>query len=309
MGSACFRVIITWCEGSRLTRLPSYELPPTQRARPLPVGNSKQSSTIFTDESKKKRGKKNKKVENDTPRAFRRIMAAAQGKKTRSGLDDGVPEPKPKSDRDHPDPDLKIRPGEKMRDFAARVDAALPVSGLTRKTVAKDGKDEQGFKVWRTTKERKMHKLYAEWHEEERKIQERKEEEMEEAAERELENDAAGITNPAFLLGDESGSGKKKKNKRGKQGKEEDPWAILRKKRAETKAGLHDVVQAPPELHKEKTRHLKVANAATVDVGSIPKAAGSLRRREELQAERQDVLEAYRKIREHEQKKLNGKVS
>ncbi|KAK0392173.1 hypothetical protein NLU13_1671 [Sarocladium strictum] len=284
-----------------------YELPPSQRARPLPVGNSKQSSTIFTSDTKKKRKNKNKGVDNDTPRAFRRIMAAAQGKKTRSGLDDGV-ESKPKSDRDLPNGDLKIRPGEDMRSFSARVDAALPVSGLTRKTVTKDGKDEQGFKVWRTTKERKMHKLYAEWHEEERKIRERREEELEEAAARELENDAAGITSSAFLLDDDNGSGRKKKGKKGKKGKDEDPWAVLLKKRAEKKAGLHDVVQAPPELHKEKTRHLKVRNA-TVDVGNIPKASGSLRRREELQAERDDVLEAYRKIREHEQRKLTGKRS
>jgi hypothetical protein len=233
-------------------------------------------------------------------------MAAAQGKKTRSGLDDGL-EIKPKSDRDLPNADLKIRPGEDMRSFSARVDAALPVSGLTRKTATKDGKDEQGFKVWRTIKERKMHKLYAEWHEEERKIKEMKEEELEEAAERELENDAAGITTSAFILDEDSGSGKKKK-KKGKQAKEEDPWAVLLKKRAETKAGLHDVVQAPPELHKEKTRHLKEINAS-VDVGSIPKASGSLRRREELQTERDNVLEAYRKIREHEQKKLTAKGS
>lgn len=231
-------------------------------------------------------------------------MAAAQGKKMRSGLDDGVDQ-KSKPSAEKQQEELKIRPGEDMRSFSARVDAALPVSGLTRKTATKDGKDEQGFKVWRTTKERNMHKLYAQWHEEERKIQERKEEELEEAAERELENDAAGITTSAFMVDQDAGTGKKKKKR--KQGKEEDPWAVLVKKRAEAKKGLHDVVQAPPELHKEKTRHLKVGDAS-VQVGNIPKASGSLRRREELQAERDDVLEAYRKIREHEQKKLTGKA-
>mgnify|MGYP000886975454 CR=1 FL=1 len=230
------------------------------------------------------------------------MMAFSQGKRTRPGLDDGqAPKPKSKPQATETQADaLRIRPGEDMGAFSARVNAALPVSGLTRKTIVKDGVDEQGVKVWRTRKEKNMHKLYDQWRAEEAKIQEMREEEAEEAAEREMDDDAAGIT-AAYA---EFEAGKKKKKGRGKD--DDDPWAALKKKRAEGKPGLHDVAQAPPQLHKATTRALKVRGDATVDVQNIPKAAGSLRRREELQQTREQVLEAYRKIREHEQAKLNG---
>ena len=242
---------------------------------------------------------------NDIPRAFRRVMAAAQGKKFRSGLDDGTVG-KPKKNENAPE-GPKIRPGEDLRDFAARVDAALPVSGLTKKTIVKDGKDEQGVKVWRTRKEIKMHRLYDQWRAEDRKVKEQREEELELEAERDLENDAAGITSSAFMKDWEvEGSGKKKKLKKRRGNDDDDPWLELKKKRAEAKVGLHDVALAPPELNKQKSRQLKVKDGAGVDVDGIPKAAGSLRRREELQLERKAVLEAYRKIREHEQAKLRG---
>lgn len=234
-------------------------------------------------------------------------MAAAQGKKTKSGLDNGLTAQSATTQADQKDIEaLKIRPGEDMRSFSARVDATLPVAGLTRKTATKDGKDSLGFKVWRTNKERKMHRLYDQWREEERKINERREEELEEAAERELDNDAAGITSSSFKLEqNESGGGGGRKKKNRRKLVDEDPWAVLRKKRAEARPGLHDVAQAPPELHKDTTRHLKIGGAA-VEAGNIPKRAGSLRRREELQIARDDVLEAYRKIREHEQRKLTA---
>jgi hypothetical protein len=260
-----------------------------------------------------KKRTKSRNSNDDTPRAFRRLMAAAQGKKLRSGLDDGTDGNKP--NKNEPAPDApKIRPGEDLRAFAARVDASLPVSGLTRKTAVKDGKDEQGVKVWRTRKELKMHRLYDQWRAEDRKAKERREGELELEAEKELENDAAGITSSAAarILQDFEGdeAGKKKKKGKGKKGRssddDDDPWLELKKKRGEAKIGLHDVAQAPPELNKKKSRQLKVTDGAGVDVEGIPKAAGSLRRREELQKERNDVLEAYRKIREHEQAKLTG---
>jgi hypothetical protein len=231
-------------------------------------------------------------------------MAVAQGRKIRSGLDDGKPH---KSTTAQPATETpRIRPGEDFRSFAARVDAALPVAGLTKKTVVKDGKDEQGFKVYRTRKERNMHKLYDQWRAEDQKIKEKREEELDLAAERELDNDAAGITSLMNEV-DAAAAGKGKKARRRRQD-DDDPWAELKRRRAETKVKLHDVAQAPPELNKSTSRQLKVAGAA-VDVDNIPKAAGSLRRREELQSTRKDVVEAYRKFKEHEQAKLDTKKS
>ncbi|KAK5993156.1 hypothetical protein PT974_06584 [Cladobotryum mycophilum] len=283
-----------------------FNLPPTQTARPLLVGNKKQNIVPGPQAAKKQR--KTRAKADDAPRAFKRLMAVAQGKRIRSGLDDGNGSKVKLATEANPEVP-RIRPGENLRTFAARVDSALPVSGLTKKTKTKDGKDEIGMKVHKTRKERKMHKLYDQWRAEERKIQDEKEEELERIAEQDLENDAAGIlTSKAFANENEDPSGKKKKKKKGKgrggNSDDEDPWLVLKKKRAEAKVGLHDVAQAPPELHKKTAKLLQVGGAG-VDVDNIPKAAGSLRRREELQAARNDVVEAYRKIREHEQAKLS----
>lgn len=245
----------------------------------------------------------------DAPRAFKRLMAYASGKKPRSGLDNGEETPgksrKQKATQTaaseggaketHEVP--KIRPGERMSDFAARVDAALPISGLVNKSV-RDGKDPLGLKVWRTNKERKMHKLYDEWREEERKIKEKREEELELQAERELEEEEAGVSWKIEMQ--HGASGKKKKGKKTKylgevDDNDDDPWEVLKRKRGETRAGLHDVVQAPPELAIKPQKKMTVRGAA-VEVDGIPKAAGSLRRREELQTIRDDVVTSYRKM-------------
>lgn len=280
------------------THCTSFNLPPTEKARPLPViSKNKQANGAQTGKKKNNA----RKQDDDVPRAFKRLMAISQGKKVRSGLDNG--DGNKVTRKDAPAETPRIQPGENMRDFAARVNAALPISGLTKKTVIKDGKDEAGLKVRRTRKERKMHKLYDQWHEEERKIQDKREEEAEEEAERELENDAAGITSSTPMFDFDEASTKKSRKRRGKA--EEDPWLEVKRRRAEAKVGLHDVALAPPQLHKKFTRQLKVEGAA-VDVDGIPKSSGSLRRREELQGIRTDVLEAYRKIREHEQSKLMG---
>ncbi|KAI9158810.1 hypothetical protein HJFPF1_06808 [Paramyrothecium foliicola] len=275
-----------------------YDLPPSQRARSLPVGKAR----VNTDRPKKA-DKRRKKQDDDAPRAFKRLMAVARGRKIRSGLDDGKPEKSEKKAPTETSSEFpRIRPGEDLRSFATRVDAELPVSGLTKKTVVKDGKDEQGFKVFRTRKERKMHKLYDQWRAEDQKIKDKREEEQDLAAERELDDEAAGIT--AVMDQIQASAGKGKKARRKAQD-DDDPWAELKRKRAEAKVRLHDVAQAPPELNKSTARQLKVAGAA-VNVENVPKSAGSLRRREELQVARNDVVEAYRKIKEHEQAKLDA---
>ena len=233
-------------------------------------------------------------------------MAFSKGKKVRSGLDDGLDE-KAKTEPQEPVSQLlRIRPGEDARSFSTRVDAALPISGLATKTKTKDGKDSLGLQVRRTRKERKMHKLYDQWRAEEQKIQENREEVRELAEERELENEELGMQ-PENVIGrlSQSSKGKKGKKKHGKTD-DEDPWLELTRKRGETKFGLHDVAQAPPELPRKGRPHLHIGGAA-VDVDGVPKASGSLRRREELQEARNDVIDAYRKIREHEQAKLNAR--
>ncbi|KAI1762724.1 hypothetical protein GGR53DRAFT_500528 [Hypoxylon sp. FL1150] len=303
----------------------TFDLPPSQIAKPLPVKSQSQKNNEGKQEpghaGKNLKRKRDGKQKDDAPRAFKRLMAFAGGRKPRSGLDNGD-EPtgkgknknKNKKTPSASNPDDKvdanakqqtsqlptIRPGERMSEFSARVDAALPVSGLINKSV-RNGADPLGLKVWRTKKEMRMHKMYDEWREEDRKIKEKREEELEEEEEKAVEEQEAGVT---WKLDSQGGGGtgkkKKKKGKRSKYlgeaaGAEEDPWEALRKKRGETRAGLHDVVQAPPEFTTKPQKVVTVRGAA-VEVDGIPKAAGSLRRREELQTVRDDIVASYRKM-------------
>ncbi|KAI2615859.1 hypothetical protein GGR54DRAFT_611346 [Hypoxylon sp. NC1633] len=290
----------------------TYDLPPSQIAKPLPVKSQpkkddagKQGPNQANKNLKRKRDGKQK---DDAPRAFKRLMAFAGGKKPRSGLDNGdevTGKNKKKKSTTVPSSDAEtkdasqiptIRPGERMSEFATRVDATLPISGLINKSV-RNGQDPLGLKVWQTKKEKKMHKMYDEWRKADRKLKEKKEEELELEAEKELEEEEQGVT---WKLDTQSSGKKKKKGKKAKYlgevaDGEEDPWEALRKKRGETRAGLHDVVQAPPEFTVKPQKKIMVRGAA-VEVGGIPKAAGSLRRREELQTVRDDLVSSYRRM-------------
>lgn len=303
----------------------SFNLPPTQIAKPLPptISSKKVAATQKkSSEVQKKTGQKRKRADantDDAPRAFKRLMAFTSGKKPKSGLDNGdTPQDKGKgkgngkgksktagrkaTDAASSEPastpaaeELKIRPGERLSEFSHRVDAALPISGLVNKTV-KNGKDPLGLKVRRTKKERKMHNMYAEWREIDRKVKERREEERELAEEREMENEALGVS---WKLELEAQGRKKKKGRRaryiGEAGEPEgDPWAEIAKKRGEAKVGINDVAQAPPDLKLPRKKLL--VRGAAVAVDDIPKAAGSLRQREELQGIRKEVVESYRKM-------------
>ncbi|KAI0532838.1 hypothetical protein GGR58DRAFT_517414 [Xylaria digitata] len=299
----------------RLQDESTFDLPPTQIAKPLPVNqprpkeNSQRGAKTKGAPAQPANNLKRKRTatpKDDAPRAFKRLMAFAGGKKPRSGLDNGdqprgakgkkrSTEQQAKSTEAQAQAQAKpaateiptIRPGERMSEFSARVDAALPLAGLVNKSMT-GNKDPLGLKVWRTNKERKMHRMYDEWREQDRKIKEKREEELELEAERELEEEENGVS-WKLNIGNQLSGKRKKKNK-----DDDDPWAILKKKRDETRPGLRDVAAAPPELTAKPSKQPLVRGAA-VQVNDIPKAAGSLKRREELQAARNDIVAAYRK--------------
>lgn len=309
----------------------SFDLPPQQIARPLPVKETAQkengqrkaklktkaneASTQAPNDRKRKRAAA---VKDDAPRAFKRLMAFANGKKPRSGLDNGE-EPrnakrkkradaqnteKSEADTGSAKPTKPasviptIQPGERMSEFSARVDAALPLAGLVNKSM-KGNTDPLGGKAWRTLKEKKMHKMYDEWREQDRKRKEKLEEELELEAAKELEDEENGVS--WKLHAEPQGSGTRKK----KSKDDEDPWAILKKKRGESRPGLHDVVKAPPEFTVKPSKQLLVRGAA-VQVKDIPKSAGSLKRREELQVARDDIVAAYRRKMEAKRASLQA---
>jgi hypothetical protein len=311
-----------------LIQIPRTDLPPTTIARPLPTSKSAKENGIFTSElnstRKNKKRKRNKDAEDDTPKAFLRLMAFQQGKKLPKGLDDGVKESKAAKKRrvaaekqsSEPAEDVRvevgeraeekekvevptIRPGEKMSAFSARVDAALPVSGLINKG-AKGGKDPLGLKVGRTKTEKRMHRMYDEWRAEEKRIQERKMDDQENAEEEAMDEDGQ-VKWKVDIEAVKDKAGKKKKKKRMGKKKvlgevedgEDDPWARIKRDRGEGKVGLNDVVQAPPTFTNVPNEKFKV-RGARVEVEHVPRASGSLRRREELGSVRRGVVEGYR---------------
>lgn len=234
-------------------------------------------------------------------------MAFHSGKRLPKALDDGIQVSKsakkqklaaekgeqkaPKEEKAQEMPTIQV--GERMSDFAARVDAALPVSGLINKT-ARGGKDPLGLKVSRTKTEKKMHRMYDEWREQDKKLKDKRDDEMDLAEMEAMDEDGQVKWKVDIETGSRKKKGKGKKKVRGEvDDGDNDPWAQVKKNRAEAKVGLHDVVQAPPtftRIPKQKFREL----GARVEVDNVPKASGSLRRREELGEERLSVVEGYR---------------
>ena len=250
----------------------------------------------------------------DTPRAFARVMAyQTKGWKTPNGLDDGnstKQSKKRKREQDTTEPakqDSKaqdliptIKAGERMSDFAARVNASLPVVGLVRNK----RKDPLGLKGNQTKMERRMQRVQKEWREVEAKRKEKVEEAREEAGE---EDDETGLAQNVSrgLGGKKSKKGNRRKVIGEQAADEDDPWAVVKVSRNEKSSGLiglHDVVLAPPRFSKVPTEKFRVQDGARVNVMDVPNTAGSLRRREELGQARQSVVEGYRRMMQGKRK-------
>lgn len=314
----------------KLLTLHSFDLAPHQIAKPLPsfektskaVQKGKRNEQEQKGKKKEQEQEQEQKQKNlkrkrsatanykgdDTPRAFARLMQLQAGQKPRSGLDDGNDrKSKNKRKTEQPAKDesqqatkttatdprtgevLKILPGERMSEFAARVNQALPVGGLSRK-----GKHVDGSKERRTKTEKRLHKMYAEWRDEEARRKE-KLEELQEQQEEDDEDKMAEFGGQSIHL-PSSGRRSKKQRMVGEiDDDDDDPWTVLKTKRTVPK-GLHDVVQAPPTMNVVPKEKFKVRNGANVDVANVPGASGmkSLKQREELSEARKEVIERYR---------------
>ena len=223
-------------------------------------------------------------------------MAYQAGIKPKSGLDNGSRKPSKKdskiskpTDSDRlPVPTAlpQLRPGERMNDFSARVDAALPVIGLARKTPTVRNKD--GVRQARNKPQRRQQNMQKEWREIDARWKEKVAEAKEEAEEEYDE----------IWRSFDDGASRKKRRNRGKAAvdNEGDPWAAVGKARqTSTKlVGLHDVVQDVPKLTVVPKRKMRITDGATVDVDNVPQLSGSLKRREELGDSRRATIQAYR---------------
>jgi len=292
---------------NELTSARSYDLPPTSVAQSLPVKKPAPSTSTTT---KPKRKPKN--TTDDTPKAFARLMQYTQAGKRPQTLDNGEPRSKKRklaTEADAKTPTLKapepaklailkIMPGERMSDFSARVNQALPMTGLSRK-----GKKVDGVKERQTRIEKKIQRRIADWRKDEEKIKEKEEEErdLQDLEDAEHGTGADGAAAYDDDLGDD---GKRKKKQKGKKGggtkddqDDADPWAKLKLLREKPK-GLFDVAQAPPTFKTVPKETFKVKDGAYAETGNVPKAVGSLRRREELGSARKETIERYRRMME-----------
>lgn len=309
-------------------------------AKPLPVreqqpkqkGGQKQQPQAKSKQAAAPSISRRKNVsEDDTPKAFRQLMQySTTGRRAPSGLETGEKKDKGNKKRKREGADNqndsakkktaraetqqtestnketkqavpKILPGEKLSDFAARVDRALPLSAMT-KSSQPAGEKVRDHKV--TKHEKHLRRLQAGWREEEAKIRELEEAEREErAAEMEEQLDILKEWEAEARGGKakKKGTVPKKKKKGGDGAAEEsgeddpDPWAKLKKRDKERQANPFEYAQAPPQLKKPR-EVFKVRGGAKVDVANVPSAVGSLRRREELAGERRNIVEEYRRL-------------
>ncbi|KAL8751806.1 MAG: hypothetical protein Q9184_005942, partial [Pyrenodesmia sp. 2 TL-2023] len=236
---------------SSLSTSQTHDLPPSTLARPLPVSKSKASTTnpssTKSHPPKPPQRAHNPSSNDDTPRAFTRLMTyASTGIKTPHGLDDGLSHPShptnnnpnskkrkrgqdsaaPKEKEDGNAPVPKILPSERIADYNARVDAALPVAGLVNKSkkVAGIGGVERQSRM-----EKRMQRMRKEW----REAEERRKAKIEE-----LEEEEDGGAGGVFWE-----KGKKTKKGKGDNDEDDDPWAIVAANRkrelAEREKGLN----------------------------------------------------------------------
>ncbi|KAE8342613.1 hypothetical protein BDV24DRAFT_130123 [Aspergillus arachidicola] len=305
-----------------------YDLPPTMIAKALPVRdpnskNKKSKKNVKDNKPQDKlQARQKSATDDDTPKAFRRLMQfqtqgkqapskpnAGESKKRKRGAentDNAKQTARKKSapvvvvDQStdvEPQVKPKILPGEKLSDFAARVDREMPIAGMKRsgKPAKSDLADIREHKV--TKHEKHLLRLQSMWRKEEAEIRER------EAAEREERE--AELEDQLELWKEwevEAGQGKAKKKgagarKRGGQSADNsDPWAKLKSKdRLNKPANPFEIAEAPPQLTKPR-EIFKVRGGAKVDVANVPTAVGSLRKREELANERRTIVEEYRKL-------------
>jgi hypothetical protein len=214
---------------------------------------------------------------------------------TLAAVSEAAAPPPTQTTETHPIP--KIQPGERLSDFAARVDQAIPIAGLGS-TDKQRALKVPGLKERTTKHNKRLERMQQEWRESERRRKEKREEEMDELEEEREEHS---------LLWSGEGGTKQKRKKKGRKGpagdEDDDPWQALEKSRAETKQrNLQDVVQAPPQLKKVPSKFKLVGGGGGgsrggvgVDVGNVPGRVGSLRQREEMGEARRKVIEGYRK--------------
>lgn len=158
-----------------------------------------------------------------------------------------------------PSSPLKIRPGERLRDFSLRVDQSLPLTSIPKYTtkIKSDatiaGLNGKAARANMTKHNRRLVKLQERWREEEKKRRERLEGKMEEGEEkREVEE---GLWVGVGGRGGRGGKGSKKEKEKGREGVDDDPWRELEGKRREEAQMKTNALVQGKEKEKEKDKN------------------------------------------------------
>lgn len=185
-----------------------------------------------------------------------------------------------------PKEELKIRPKESMREFRQRVDLALPVTfprggNSTSKASGASSDDRKRARQQRKQANR--------------------------VRDAQAGDDAADAELSDAVTSEDEVDRARRAGKRAR-GRSPDPWADLaRQQGAVPRFG--ETAQAPPKLSKPRqVFRVHKGTGAGVEVGDVPKTAGSLAKREELAGERRGVVAAYRKLVEKKRNERRGEV-
>ncbi|KAG5358284.1 hypothetical protein CJU89_4795 [Yarrowia sp. B02] len=199
-------------------------------------------------------------LQDDTPKNFKRMMArqerAAQSKEPERGRKKKKDEYPVDKHISHENSALQMKPGESWADFSRRVDEALPNAKARKSQNAKEL-----TKLDKKNIQKQKNRVLQ--NEMDYKKQDEEAEEGDGLDEKRLKND---LFFPKKV-----------------RDKSPDPWAVLEKKNKKAKFG--EVADAPPVL-----------NLPRKLLPNVPKASGDNARRLILEAERQKVIDEYRKI-------------
>ncbi|KAJ9651802.1 hypothetical protein H2198_008927 [Neophaeococcomyces mojaviensis] len=306
-----------------------YDLPPTSRAKPLPV--IAPTKDFLTPRPVKKQklnnGKsKGQRKTDDTPKTFARLMAWHQeGKKLESGLDNGEGHLKkqkkkqkrqpPKQDIDQATaepadnvvtsesqpqlppppsdpktkPKMQILPGESLAEFGIRVDQSLPLSAIAKNNKSANAQLPADLRDKAAQKLTKHNKRLARMQADWRATEAR----LRGKEEEEMEDNEERLEEERLLWDSIKTVGKKGKRK---LVVDDDPWRELEKKRAETRQkNIRDVVEAPPVLKEVKPlfKERKERVLPRVDL-SDTLSRKTVRRKDEVDEIRKGAVHAAR---------------
>ena len=244
----------------------------TSASRPLYLNQNKQSYLF-----------------DDSPKAFKKLMHLSPqiNGKTRSTQNDSSINNKLKSSyRSNSNPDeaqLQIRGGEKLSDFGARVDQALPIADLVRKSNkrSKDYHRSQEVSIKETP-----HSV--------RHVRNHKG--MQEKTHSAAADHSKIVQKTESRIADDKIPVNTSFAKRGRLrpgsdvDHDKDPWGVLEAKRNKP-LSLHDIAKSPPEL--QTLRRAKKMSKLGL-VGS--RANVSPRKREDLENARKATIKNYRRM-------------